>query len=74
MIGESLAHVSHHLGVLREAQLVCDEKQGKFVNYSLHPKVFRPKGPGRSVDVIDLGCCQLQLGVDFPLDERSNIS
>jgi hypothetical protein len=24
--------------------------------------------------VIDLGCCQLQLGVDFPLDERSNIS
>ena len=65
-----IANVSHHLGVLRNAGLVVDEKQGKFVSYSLNPEKFAPapkaaKGPkGGSLDVIDLGCCRLELGED----------
>jgi ArsR family transcriptional regulator, nickel/cobalt-responsive transcriptional repressor len=61
-----IANVSHHLGVLRNAGLVLDEKQGKFVSYSLNPEMFAPaaKGTGRALDVIDLGCCRLELGQD----------
>jgi ArsR family transcriptional regulator, nickel/cobalt-responsive transcriptional repressor len=62
LLGADIANVSHHLGVLRHAGLVRDEKQGKFVVYSLHPDCFRPKAPGHPADVIDLGCCRLELG------------
>ncbi len=62
LLSADIANVSHHLGVLRHAGLVRDEKQGKFVVYSLHPDVFRPKAAGQAADVIDLGCCRLELG------------
>jgi ArsR family transcriptional regulator len=62
LLGSDIANVSHHLSVLRHARLVQDEKQGKFVVYSLHPDVFRPREPGQTADVLDLGCCRLQLG------------
>jgi ArsR family transcriptional regulator len=56
-----VANASHHLGVLRHARLVLDQKEGKFVIYSLHPDVFRPEGPGQAPSVADLGCCRLEL-------------
>jgi len=59
LLQKDLANVSHHLGVLRNAGLVQDEKNGKFVVYSLHPDVYRPAEPGAS---LDLGCCRLDLG------------
>ena len=58
MLGRVMVNVSHHLGVLRNAGLVCDERQGKFIVYSLHPNVFRSK----EGDCVDLGCCRLKLG------------
>ena len=61
MLAAELANVSHHLGVLRATGLVCDTKQGKFVIYSLNPEVYRPKGPGDSANILDLGCCRLEL-------------
>ncbi len=61
MLQQELANVSHHLGVLRNAGLVQDEKQGKFVVYSLHPDVFRPAADGCACDTLDLGCCRLEL-------------
>ncbi len=57
VLGAGLANTSHHLHVLRRAGLVCDERQGKYVRYSLSPRVYKP-GAGR----LDLGCCQLDLG------------
>ena len=62
LLGADIANVSHHLGVLRHAGLVRDEKQGKFVVYSLHPDVYRPKELGQPADVLDFGCCRLELG------------
>lgn len=62
LLGAELANVSHHLGVLRHAGLVLDERQGKYIRYSLHPDVFRPKQPGKKSDALDLGCCRLELG------------
>lgn len=56
-----LANVSHHLGVLRVAGLVTDDRQGKYVVYSLNPDIFCRKGPGEPADFLDLGCCRLEL-------------
>jgi ArsR family transcriptional regulator len=61
LLGNEIANVSHHLGVLRNAGLVLDAREGKFVVYSLHPDVFRPGQSRSDGDVIDLGCCRLEL-------------
>jgi ArsR family transcriptional regulator len=45
--------LSHHLKVLREADLVVAERDGKAVLYSLNPNV---EG-SRSGKAINLGCC-----------------
>ena len=51
----SIAKTSHHLRVLREADLVLSDKQGRFVIYSLHPKVTI-SGPGTGApNLNDLG-------------------
>jgi DNA-binding transcriptional ArsR family regulator len=39
--GTSAATVSHHLAVLKEAGLVTDEKQGKYVYYELNTTVVQ---------------------------------
>ena len=57
LLERELVNVSHHLGVLRHAGLVQDQKQGKFVIYSLHPDVKNPK---TGEDRLDLGCCRLE--------------
>jgi ArsR family transcriptional regulator len=51
-----IVNVSHHLGVLRHAGLVLDEKQGRFVVYRLHPDILAPSGQH-----LDLGCCRLEI-------------
>ena len=58
LLEKDLANVSHHLGVLRNADLVQDQKNGKFVIYSLHPDVYRRDDLGAA---LDLGCCRLDL-------------
>ena len=61
LLHAEIANVSHHLGVLRHAGLVIDQKEGKFVIYSLNPEIFRPAAPGQPPQVADLGCCRLDL-------------
>lgn len=62
LLGEEIANVSHHLRVLRQAGIVLHRKEGKFVLYSLHPDVFRPRDQKQPSDALDLGCCRLELG------------
>jgi ArsR family transcriptional regulator len=61
LLGEEVVNVSHHLGVLRHAGLVCDEKRGRFVVYSLHPDVFNPRQDAPGAEHLDLGCCRLEI-------------
>src|SRR6516162_7966551 len=56
-VGEDMANVSHHLGVLRHAGLVSGAKQGKYVVYALEPRFFRAREPGKAGDLLDFGCC-----------------
>ncbi len=51
-----IANVSHHLQILKHAGLVDANKQGKYVIYSLSADVLAEN------DVLELGCCRLQLG------------
>src|SRR5947208_9676191 len=61
LLGRELVNVSHHLGVLRHAGLVQDEKQGKYVVYSLHPSVLAKKKKNElGKEMLDLGCCRLE--------------
>ena len=62
LLGQELVNVSHHLGVLRHAGLVTDQKQGKYVIYSLHRNIFRAKKEAGARDCLDLGCCRVELG------------
>ncbi|MHB1425374.1 MAG: ArsR/SmtB family transcription factor [Gemmataceae bacterium] len=61
LLGAEMVNVSHHLGVLRHARLVQDEKQGRFVVYRLHPDVFHGASVGDCTEHLDLGCCRLEL-------------
>jgi DNA-binding transcriptional ArsR family regulator len=55
---DKAVNVSHHLNVLRHAGLVQNEKQGRFVIYSLAPGVL---AQAEECDRLQLGCCQLDL-------------
>lgn len=56
-----VVNVSHHLGVLRQAGIVQDERQGRFIVYQLHPDVFQPARKSRGSEHLDLGCCRLEI-------------
>lgn len=58
-LGVEIVNVSHHLGVLRTAGLVQDEKNGRFVVYSLHPKIFN--NDGARATHLDLGWCRIEI-------------
>lgn len=61
LLQSEIVNVSHHLGVLRHAGVVVDEKQGRFVVYRLHPDVFHPAKGGPAAEHLDLGCCRLEI-------------
>jgi len=60
-LNDSVVKVSHHLGVLRHSGIVLATKQGRFVEYSLHPDVHFDRRDTKLESFIDLGCCRLAL-------------
>jgi len=64
LLGDDLANVSHHLGVLRKADLVQDQRHGRFIHYQLHPDIFRPRSADGLPERLELGCCCLNLTGD----------
>ena len=58
---DEVVKVSHHLGVLRNAGLVTSKKNGRFVEYTLHPDVAPALERAGVTKQIDLGCCRLNL-------------
>jgi len=59
LLNVEIVNVSHHLGVLRQAGLVQDEKHGRFVVYSLHPKIFN--NDSAKATFLDLGWCRIEI-------------
>jgi DNA-binding transcriptional ArsR family regulator len=60
-LNSPLANVSHHLKQLRIAGLVAGRKEGRCVIYALTNRLLKPQ-TGSSLDVLDFGCCRLELG------------
>ena len=52
-----IVNASHHLSVLRNAGLVENRKDGRFMIYSLDPKFVA----GNSSTTIDLGWCKVEI-------------
>ncbi len=50
---------SHHLGILRRAGLVIEQREGRQTFYRLHPTVH--KELSQEEGMIDLGCCSVDL-------------
>jgi DNA-binding transcriptional ArsR family regulator len=59
VLGKSIANVSHHLKIMRQAGLVSTRKEGKYVAYSLTADFFPARNDAGCR--LDLGCCQLNL-------------
>jgi ArsR family transcriptional regulator len=65
-IKSPLANVSHHLKQLRLAGLVSRRKEGRQVIYALSDALAtvgaQVEGDRRSLNVLEFGCCRLELG------------
>jgi DNA-binding transcriptional ArsR family regulator len=61
LLGRHVVKVSHHLRVLRQAELVEDHREGRFVIYQLNPEIYKPAGSRESCDCLNLGCCRLEV-------------
>ena len=46
LVDTPLVNMSHHLGVMRKAGLLDDEKEGRKVAYRFRPEVFTPTEEG----------------------------
>ena len=58
-------NVSHHLAVLKNAELIQGEKRGRFVVYSLCDGVLNEiVEAGVPKECLNLGCCQIVLPPD----------
>lgn len=57
-VGVEYSQVSHHLRVLRNAGLVLDSKDGKFVLYKLDPVFY--SNSGRKKNILDFECCSIE--------------
>lgn len=61
--------VSHHLGILRNAGLVVDKKEGKFVVYQIHPVIYRRLKRNEYKNALDLKCCSIEFPETHDLKE-----
>lgn len=55
-----LVTVSHHLKILKHADLVEVKRDGRFMVYSLRPDLLQKAG-GRSRQYLNLGCCRIEV-------------
>ncbi len=68
-LGKEHSKVSHHLGILRNAGLVVDKKEGKFVVYQIHPVIYRRLKSNDYKNALDLKCCSIEFPETHDLKE-----
>jgi DNA-binding transcriptional ArsR family regulator len=55
LVGAPMVNMSHHLGVMRTAGLLDDEKHGRKVVYRFRPEVFTPGGENGVLGTLAIG-------------------
>lgn len=63
-LAEDIVKISHHLSILKRGRIVLPERQGRFIQYSIHPEVVPPAVATDGEAQIDLGCCHLDLKLE----------
>jgi DNA-binding transcriptional ArsR family regulator len=58
MLETAPVNVSHHLSVLKAANIIRGKKQGRFILYSLIPGVLEVD---KTLSHVNLGCCRLEI-------------
>ena len=61
LVGIKMVNMSHHLGVMRQAGVLEDEKDGRRVIYRLRPDVFTPGTTPDALGVLMLGSFRVVL-------------
>jgi DNA-binding transcriptional ArsR family regulator len=59
LVGTPMVNMSHHLGVMRDAGLLEDEKDGRKVVYRLRTDVFTPGPDGEALGTLTFGAFRL---------------
>src|SRR5579884_758302 len=59
LIGIPMVNMSHHLGVMRQAGLLDDEKDGRRVVYKFRPEIFTPGNGGEVLGTLAIGMYRL---------------
>ena len=59
LLEAEMVTVSHHLKIMRYANLVEVRREGRFMYYRLHEDLHCSSGKGTRV--LDLGCCRLEV-------------
>ena len=59
MLEAEVVTVSHHLKIMKYANLVEVRREGRFMYYRLHEDLQGTGGKGKQV--LDLGCCRLEV-------------
>jgi DNA-binding transcriptional ArsR family regulator len=61
-VGITPLNLSHHLAVLKHADLIRGRKRGRFVLYALTPGVLEGAvEAGIPKEALNLGCCRLEI-------------
>jgi DNA-binding transcriptional ArsR family regulator len=55
LVGAPMVNMSHHLGVMRQAGLLEDEKQGRKVVYQYRPDIFTPGNENGILGTLNIG-------------------
>jgi DNA-binding transcriptional ArsR family regulator len=69
LLGVPMVNMSHHLGVMRQAGLIEDEKDGRRVVYRLHPDLVVEPDHDGALAILAVGCYRLAIwkdGVSLP--------
>ncbi|HEV3385324.1 MAG TPA: metalloregulator ArsR/SmtB family transcription factor [Gemmata sp.] len=61
LVGAPMVNMSHHLGVMRQAGLLDDEKQGRKVVYQYRPGIFTPGGDNGVLGILNIGPFKVQI-------------
>jgi DNA-binding transcriptional ArsR family regulator len=61
LLDEEMVTVSHHLGILKHADIVEAEREGRFMIYRLREDLLQNAAGGRAKQFLNLGCCRLEI-------------
>jgi DNA-binding transcriptional ArsR family regulator len=61
LLDVEMVTVSHHLGILKHADIVEAEREGRFMIYRLRDDLLQKAGGANSKQFLNLGCCRLEI-------------